>query len=150
MQFTGSSEVILESLWIDQDPGVPQSIRSGWQWSCKMFSILTVTITIDLSRPVGAEDSRIWVEHLSVTETQSPGVSGQFLSAKSTYAYKWPYNPSKFTHMTKSHRNTIIKNALSYRPNRPLSQSCTPSCAKQAFWWSTSPRRVLNVWSLLI
>ena len=46
-----------------------------------MFSILAVTITIDLSRPAGAEDSKIWAEHLSVTAAQFPGVSGQFWSA---------------------------------------------------------------------
>ena len=43
-----------------------------------MFSILAVTITIDLSRPVGAEDSKISAQHLSATETQFPGVSDQF------------------------------------------------------------------------
>ena len=46
-----------------------------------MFSILTVTITIDLSRPAGAEDSKISAQHLFATETQFPGVSGQFWSA---------------------------------------------------------------------
>ena len=46
-----------------------------------MFIILTPTITIDLSRPAGAEDSKISGRHLSATGTQFPGVSAQFWSA---------------------------------------------------------------------